>query len=78
MKQHAGLASDGGHNGTTAHESGNELEILYKLFFDMKKDVTELKKMFVEILQSPSPTLSKPAMAYARDALLHDFSIRQS
>ena len=32
----------------------NEREILYKLFFDMKKDVTELKKMFVEILQNPS------------------------
>jgi DNA-binding NtrC family response regulator len=32
-------------------EFANEREILYKLFFDMKKDVTELKKMFVEILQ---------------------------
>src|SRR6185436_5141892 len=32
----------------------NEREILYKLFFDMKKDVTELKKMFVEILQNPN------------------------
>jgi DNA-binding NtrC family response regulator len=35
------------------HEFANEREILYKLFFDMKKDVTELKKMFVEILQNP-------------------------
>lgn len=35
------------------HEFNNEREILYKLFFDMKKDVTELKKMFVEILQNP-------------------------
>ncbi len=32
----------------------NEREILYQLFFDMKKDVTELKKMFVEILKNPS------------------------
>ena len=32
----------------------NERDILYKLFFDMKKDVTELKKMFLEILQNPS------------------------
>src|SRR4026207_1196228 len=43
---------------TSAHGAGqdfsNEREILYKLFFDMKKDVTELKKMFVEILQNPS------------------------
>ncbi|MEK7225031.1 MAG: helix-turn-helix domain-containing protein [Bacteroidota bacterium] len=28
--------------------------MLYKLFFDMKKDVTELKKMFLEILQNPN------------------------
>ena len=37
-------------------EFANEREILYKLFFDMKKDVNELKKMFVEILQNPSLT----------------------
>jgi DNA-binding NtrC family response regulator len=42
------------HNGGTGHEFANEREILYKLFFDMKKDVNELKKMFVEILQNPS------------------------
>ena len=44
------------HNPSHAngHEFANEREILYKLFFDMKKDVTELKKMFVEILQNPS------------------------
>ncbi len=32
-------------------EFANEREILYKLFFDMKRDVTELKKMFLEVLQ---------------------------
>lgn len=36
------------------HDFSNEREILYKLFFDMKKDVTELKKMFLEIVQNPS------------------------
>jgi len=36
------------------HDFSNEREILYKLFFDMKKDVTELKKMFVEVLQNPA------------------------
>ena len=36
------------------HEFANEREMLYKLFFDMKKDVNELKKMFVEILQNPA------------------------
>lgn len=42
---------------TTSHNSSefaNEREILYKLFFDMKKDVTELKKMFLEILKNPA------------------------
>ena len=43
------------------HEFSNEREILYKLFFDMKKDVTELKKMFVEILQNPSLVSSQHA-----------------
>lgn len=43
----------GGGSSSNGHEFANEREILYKLFFDMKKDVTELKKMFVEILQNP-------------------------
>ncbi|MET6998177.1 sigma-54 interaction domain-containing protein [Chitinophaga defluvii] len=39
------------------HSGGDfssERDILYKLFFDMKKDVTELKKMFFDILQNPN------------------------
>ena len=44
------LASANGHN----PEFSNEREMLYKLFFDMKKDVTELKKMFLEVLQNPN------------------------
>ena len=43
------LASPGGHSA----EFSNEREILYKLFFDMKKDVTELKRMFLDVLQNP-------------------------
>ncbi len=31
----------------------SEREILYKLFFDMRKDVTELKRMFFDIIQNP-------------------------
>src|SRR5271168_593704 len=42
----------GSGNGTP--EFSNEREILYKLFFDMKKDVNELKKMFLEIVQNPA------------------------
>lgn len=40
--------------GTSSNEFSNEREILYKLFFDMKKDVTELKKLFFEIIQNPN------------------------
>jgi DNA-binding NtrC family response regulator len=36
------------------HEFQNERELLYKLFFDMKKDVNELKRLFLEVLQNPS------------------------
>jgi DNA-binding NtrC family response regulator len=50
------------HTNGGAHESfANEREILYKLFFDMKKDVTELKKMFFEVLQNPN-ALQNPAL----------------
>ncbi len=38
----------------SGHEFSNEREMLYKLFFDMKKDVTELKRMFVDVLQNPN------------------------
>lgn len=40
--------------GSSSESFSNEREILYKLFFDMKKDVTELKKMFLEVLQNPN------------------------
>jgi len=53
-------------------EFANEREILYKLFFDMKKDVTELKKMFVEILQNPS--LAGAAANFTRESILQDFT----
>lgn len=45
------------HNGNTSNggaDFSNEREILYKMFFDMKKDVNELKKMFLEVLNNPS------------------------
>jgi DNA-binding NtrC family response regulator len=38
---------------SNSQEFSNEREMLYKLFFDMKKDVTELKRMFLDILQNP-------------------------
>jgi transcriptional regulator with PAS, ATPase and Fis domain len=51
-------------------EFANEREILYKLFFDMKKDVTELKKMFLEIVQNPS--LAGTAARYTHESLMND------
>jgi transcriptional regulator with PAS, ATPase and Fis domain len=56
---------------TGSAEFANEREILYKLFFDMKKDVTELKKMFLEILQNPS--LAGTAANFTRDSLLNEY-----
>ena len=55
-----------GVSGNGSHEFNNEREILYKLFFDMKKDVTELKKMFVEIVQNPAMASAQHA-AYIND-----------
>jgi DNA-binding NtrC family response regulator len=60
------------HTSMGPTEFGNEREILYKLFFDMKKDVTELKKMFLEILQNPS--LACHAANFTRESLLNDHS----
>src|SRR5207302_2058611 len=51
----------------------NEREILYKLFFDMKKDVTELKKMFLEILKNPS--LAGNAANFTNESLQNDYSM---
>ncbi len=41
------------HVNGSPQDFSNEREILYKLFFDMKKDVTELKRMFLDVLQNP-------------------------
>jgi len=42
-------SSSNGHS-----DFSNERDILYKLFFDMKKDVNDLKKMFFEIIKNPA------------------------
>lgn len=61
----------------TSHQASgdftNEREILYKLFFDMKKDVTELKKMFLEILKNPS--LANTAANFTSESLNKDYSL---
>ncbi len=55
---------------TPVGEFANEREILYKLFFDMKKDVNELKKMFLEILQNPS--IASQTASFSREALMNE------
>jgi DNA-binding NtrC family response regulator len=50
------------HTNGGPQEFANEREILYKLFFDMKKDVTELKRMFLEVLQNPNLVAQNPAI----------------
>jgi DNA-binding NtrC family response regulator len=44
----------GGTGGVSHQEFANEREMLYKLFFDMKKDVTELKRVLFDMMQNPN------------------------
>lgn len=55
---------------TGTGDFSNEREILYKLFFDMKKEVTEIKKMFLEILQNPA--IPGQTLQEARERLMGD------
>jgi transcriptional regulator with PAS, ATPase and Fis domain len=50
----------GGAGSVSQSEFANERDILYKLFFDMKKDVNELKKMFLDLLQHPEMAQHAP------------------
>jgi DNA-binding NtrC family response regulator len=62
----------GGKAALSQQEFANEREILYKLFFDMKKDVNELKKMFFEILQNPGMTQNIPMYNNNLDGMMPD------
>ena len=53
-------ALSGGPGAVSQAEFANEREILYKLFFDMKKDVNELKKMVFDMIQNPMMSQSIP------------------
>ncbi|MBK7434557.1 MAG: sigma-54-dependent Fis family transcriptional regulator [Chitinophagaceae bacterium] len=61
-----------GHGAVSQTEFANEREILYKLFFDMKKDVNELKKMFFDLLQNPA--LAQQAPVFAPEHSFPDFT----
>jgi len=56
--------------GNNPKEFANEREILYKLFFDVKKDVTELKRMFFDVLQNPSALNDRH---FRNEPMLNDF-----
>jgi DNA-binding NtrC family response regulator len=62
-----------GHQGNGHGDFMNERDILYKLFFDMKKDVTELKKMFFEVVHNPGANAS--AQTYRADPYLPEFPV---
>jgi transcriptional regulator with PAS, ATPase and Fis domain len=62
------MLSNGGNQNS---DFASERDILYKLFFDMKKDVNELKKMFIEILQNPAMASSIPNLN--KESLLNNF-----
>jgi len=59
-------------SGSNAYQNEfmNERDILYKLFFDLKKDVTEMKKMFLEIIQNPNAISSVSDVI--EESYLHD------
>ncbi|RYY96223.1 MAG: sigma-54-dependent Fis family transcriptional regulator [Chitinophagaceae bacterium] len=59
-----------GHGG--GGEFANEREILYKLFFDMKRDVTELKKLFAEMLQNSGAAAQHGALFRELQEVHHD------
>ena len=59
-------------------EFANEREILYKLFFDMKKDVNELKKMFFDIMQNPSVAAQHPGFMNELKEFQHQDLIQSS
>ena len=60
--------------GNNQKEFANEREILYKLFFDVKKDVTELKRMFFDVLQNPSAVNDHH---FRNEPMLNDFREEQ-
>ncbi len=60
--------------GSNQKEFANEREILYKLFFDVKKDVTELKRMFFDVLQNPAAMNDHH---FRNEPMLNDFRDEQ-
>lgn len=71
--QHLPILVAGSASNASQHEFMNERDILYKLFFDLKKDVTEMKKMFLEIIQNPNAISSVSDVI--EESYLHDIPV---
>ena len=71
------VLSSASQQGGNQKEFSNEREILYKLFFDVKKDVTELKRMFFDVLQNPSAINVNGNHKFQNENLLEDYSREQ-
>lgn len=74
IEQLPALSGHAGGNGSGHADFASERDILYKLFFDMKKDVNDLKKMFFEIVQNPSIRSSYPENMESSEQQLMPFS----
>lgn len=58
--------------GGEQREFANEREILYKLFFDVKKDVTELKRMFFDAMQN-NPSAMSSSDNFQSESFLNEY-----
>lgn len=66
------VLSSASQPGANQKEFSNEREILYKLFFDVKKDVTELKRMFFDVLHN-NPSVMNGNMNLHDEKLLEEY-----
>ena len=72
------LSSASQQQGANQKEFANEREILYKLFFDVKKDVTELKRMFFDMIQNPAAFNVNGNHNFQNENLLEDYRREQN
>ena len=66
------LSRNNNLNNGSAQDFHAEKEILYQLFFDLKKDVTELKNVFYDLAKNPN--MHTANFAEHNDAILHPYN----
>lgn len=52
----------------------NERDLLYKVLFEMRKDITDLKKLVIQLLQSENETISSDDKRKIIDKLYHEIT----